>query len=184
LFTIDVANTIFVVCLAVGGVLLLVAVLLGDVLGGILDGVGIDVDLGGVSLMPLLLAFVAMFGVGGLIGTEALGMSSGPASLVGAVSGGLGAGIVYALFGILRRAEAPEAFSLSDLVGRTGRVTVGIPAGRNGTVLVSHGGASDAIAATASVDIPAGTTVTVVDVVAGTLVVEERRGAQGGSGNV
>lgn len=181
MFTIDVANTIFVVCLAVGGVLLLVAVLLGDVLGGILDGIGLDFDLGGVSLMPLLLAFVAMFGVGGLIGTEALAMSSGPASLVGALAGVLGAGIVYLLFSILRRAEAPEAFSLGDLVGRHGRVTVTIPAGRNGSVLVSHGGASLEQTATANVEILTGTTVTVVDVVAGTLIVMPLGGAEGGT---
>ncbi len=171
MFTIDVANTVFVVCLAVGGILLLVSVLLGDLLSGVLDGAGLDFDLGGVSLMPLLLAFVAMFGVGGLIGIEALGMSSGPASLVGAFSGALGAGIVYGLFSVLRRAEAPEAFSLSELIGRKGRVTVGIPAGRNGTVLVSHGGASIEQTATADREIPSGQTVTIVDVVAGTLVV-------------
>ncbi|HEX2766600.1 MAG TPA: NfeD family protein [Candidatus Limnocylindria bacterium] len=175
MFTIDVANTVFVVCLAVGGILLLVAVLLGDVLGGILDGIGVDFDIGGVSLMPLLLAFVAMFGVGGLIGTEALGLGSGPASLVGAVFGAAGAGIVYALFALLRRAEAPDAFSLRDLVGRNGRVTVGIPANRNGSVLVSHGGATDELTATADTDIPAGTTVTIVDVVAGTLIVRPMR---------
>lgn len=183
MFTIDVANTIFVVCLAVGGILLLIAVLLGDVLGGILDGVGIDFDIGGVSLMPLLLAFVAMFGVGGLIGTEALGLGSGPASLVGAAFGVAGAGVVYALFAILRRAEAPDAFSLRDLVGRTGRVTVGIPAGRNGSVLVSHGGASDELTATADVDVPAGATVTVADVVAGTLIVRPTSRDSGGEPN-
>lgn len=180
MFTIDVANTIFVVCLAVGGILLLIAVLLGDLLSGVLDGIGFDVDIGGVSLMPLLLAFVAMFGVGGLIGTEALGLGSGPASVVGAGFGALGAGIVYALFALLRRAEAPDAFSLRDLIGRNGRVTVGIPAGRNGSVLVSHGGASDELIATADTDLAAGTTVTIVDVVAGTLIVRPVSRDQGG----
>jgi membrane protein implicated in regulation of membrane protease activity len=182
-FTIDVANTIFVVCLAVGGILLLVTVLLGDILGGVLDGIGVDFDLGGVSLMPLLLAFVAMFGVGGLIGTEALGLSSGPASLVGALAGVGGAGIVYALFSFLRRAEAPDAFSIRDLIGRTGRVTVGIPAGRNGSVIVSHGGASDEMTATSEIEIAAGATVTIVDVVAGTLIVAPMRRSNGGDTN-
>lgn len=180
MFTIDVANTIFVVCLAVGGVLLLITVLLGDILGGLLDGIGVDFDIGGVSLIPLLLAFVAMFGVGGLIGTEALGLSSGPASLIGGLSGVAGAGIVYALFSILRRAEAPDAFSLRDLVGRSGRVTVGIPAGRNGSVMVSHGGASDELTATSDLDIVAGTTVTITDVVAGTVIVAPMRRTNGG----
>lgn len=181
MFTIDVANTIFVVCLAVGGILLLIAVLLGDLLSGILDGIGFDVDIGGVSLMPLLLAFVAMFGVGGLIGTEALGLGSGAAAVLGAGFGALGAGIVFGLFSILRRAEAPDAFSLRDLVGRNGRVTVGIPAGRNGSVLVSHGGATDEITATADTDLAPGTTVTIVDVVAGTLIVQPIVRDQGGN---
>jgi membrane protein implicated in regulation of membrane protease activity len=160
-----------VVCLAVGGILLLVTVLLDDILGGLLDWLHVDFDLGGVSLMPLLLAFVAMFGVGGLIGTEALGLGTGPASLVGAAFGVLGAAIVFVLFSFLRRAEAPQAFSLTDLVGRHGRVTVGIPAGRNGSVLLSYGGASHDLTATADVDIAAGSMVTVADAVGGTLIV-------------
>jgi membrane protein implicated in regulation of membrane protease activity len=170
-FTIDVANTIFVVCLAVGGILLLVTVLLDDILGGLFDWLNLDFDLGGVSLMPLLLAFVAMFGVGGLIGTEALNLDAGPASLVGAVSGTIGAAIVFGLFSLLKRAEAPPAFSLDDLVGRSGRVSVGIPAGRNGSVLLSYGGSSHDLTATADRDIAAGTLVSVTDVVGGTLIV-------------
>jgi membrane protein implicated in regulation of membrane protease activity len=179
-FTIDVANTIFVVCLAVGAILLLVTVLLDDILGGLLDSIGFDFDLGGVSLMPLLLAFVAMFGVGGLIGTQALDLDSGPASLLGALSGVLGAGIVYLLFSFLRRAEAPQAFNLSNLVGRTGRVTVGIPAGRNGSVLLSYEGASHDLTATGETDMSAGTIVTVTDVVGGTLIVRPLNPAAGG----
>ena len=179
MFTIDLANTIFVICLAVGGILLLLTVLLDDILGGLLDFLHVDFDLGGVTLMPLLLAFVAMFGVGGLIGTEALGMDAGPASLVGAGSGMAGAGLVYVIFSFLRRAEAPQAFSLSDMVGRHGRVTVGIPAGRNGSVILSYGGASHELTATADVQIAAGSTVTITEVVGGTLIVR-RLGADNG----
>ena len=180
MFTIDLANTIFVICLAVGGILLLLTVLLDDILGGLLDFLHVDFDLGGVTLMPLLLAFVAMFGVGGLIGTEALGMDAGPASLVGAGSGMAGAGLVYVIFSFLRRAEAPQAFSLSDMVGRHGRVTVGIPAGRNGSVILSYGGASHELTATADVQIAAGSTVTITDVVGGTLIVRRLGADEGG----
>jgi len=179
-FTIDLANTIFVICLAVGGILLLLTVLLDDILGGRLDFQHVDFDLGGVTLMPLLLAFVAMFGVGGLIGTEALGMDAGPASLVGAGSGMAGAGLVYVIFSFLRRAEAPQAFSLSDMVGRHGRVTVGIPAGRNGSVILSYGGASHELTATADVAIAAGSTVTITEVVGGTLIVRRLGADEGG----
>jgi membrane protein implicated in regulation of membrane protease activity len=83
----------------------------------------------------------------------------------------LGAGIVYLLFSFLRRAEAPPAFSLSDLVGRSGRVSVGIPAGRNGSVLLTYEGASHDLRATSETDIPAGRLVSVTDVVGGTLIV-------------
>jgi membrane protein implicated in regulation of membrane protease activity len=178
--TLDLANTIFIVCLAVGGILLLVTVLLDDLLGGLFDWMNVDFDVGGVSLMPLLLAFVAMFGVGGLIGTEALNLEAGPASLVGALSGVVGSAIVYALFSILRRAEAPQAFSLSDLVGRSGRVTVGIRANRNGSVLLTYGGASHELTATSDTDVVVGAMVSVTDVVGGTLIVRPLIAAPGG----
>jgi membrane protein implicated in regulation of membrane protease activity len=169
--TIDLANTIFIVCLLAGGVLLLVTVLLDDILGGLLDVFHIDFDLGGVSLMPLLLAFVAMFGVGGLIGTQVFGLGPPQASLVGGVGGLVGAGLVFGIFNFLKRAEAPQAFSLSDLVGASGRVAVAIPAGRYGSVLLSHAGTSHNLTATSDVDIPAGTPVTIVETAGGMLIV-------------
>lgn len=181
MFTIDLANTIFVICLAVGGILLLLTVLLDDILGGLLDFLHIDFDLGGVTLMPLLLAFVAMFGVGGLIGTEALGMQAGPASLVGTVFGLAGAGVVFVMFSFLKRAEAPQPFSLHDMVGHHGRVTVGIPAGRNGSVFLSYGGGSHELTATSDVEIAAGSTVVITDAVGGTLIVRRLGADEGGN---
>jgi membrane protein implicated in regulation of membrane protease activity len=177
--TIDLANTIFVVCLLAGGVLLLVTILLDDIVGGLLDSFGMDFDVGGVSLMPLLLGFVAMFGVGGLFGTEVFDLGAGPASAVGAAAGTAGAGLVYALFGLLRRAEAPEAFSLRDLIGENGRVVVGIPAGRHGTVLVSYAGSTQSLTATADTDVPAGSLVTVTDVAGSTVIVALRQPSAG-----
>jgi membrane-bound ClpP family serine protease len=170
--TIDLANTIFVICLIAGGVLLLVTILLDDILGGLLDFLSFDFDLGGVSLMPLLFGFVSMFGVGGLIGTQVFELDAGRASLVGAVAGAMGAFLVFAIFGFLRRAEAPEAFSLRDLVGQIGRVSVGIPAGRYGSVYLSYAGESHNLTATAERDIPAGATVQVADVAGSALIVQ------------
>jgi len=91
-----------------------------------------------------------------------------------------GAGLVYVIFSFLRRAEAPQAFSLSDMVGRHGRVTVGIPAGRNGSVILSYGGASHELTATADVAIAAGSTVTITEVVGGTLIVRRLGADEGG----
>ena len=135
-----------------------------------LDAFHLDLDLGGVSLMPVLLGFISMFGVGGLFGTEVFDLDAGRASLVGAATGMLGAGIVFASFNFLRRAEAPEAFSVRDLVGQRGRVTVSIRAGRAGSVLLSYAGSTHELTATADVEIAAGSVVVVTEV-AGSMIV-------------
>ena len=182
MITIDLANTIFVLCVAVGGVLLLLTVLLDDILGGVLSSLHIDFDLGGVTLMPLLLGFVSMFGVGGLFGTELFSLDAGPASLVGIVFGVVGAGLVSLVFSFLRRAEAPPAFGLRELIGQKGRVSVGIPAGRAGSVLLSYGGGTHDLTATADVEVVAGTVVTVTDVAGSTLVVTPLTPGSAGGG--
>jgi membrane protein implicated in regulation of membrane protease activity len=171
MFTLDLANTIFVVCVAIGGILLLITVLLDDVVGGVLDFLHVDFDLGGVTLMPLLLGFVSMFGVGGLFGTEILKLGPGPASVVGAIFGLVGAVLVFLMFRFLRRAEAPPAFALTDLVGQRGRVAVGIAPGRLGSVLVSYGGATHSLTASAGVELPPGAIVLVTDIAGSTVVV-------------
>jgi len=185
-FTVDLANAIFVICVAVGGVLLLVTVLLDDLLGGVLDFLNIDFDVGGATLMPLLLGFVSMFGIGGLFGTQILGLSAGQASALGGAFGVAGSAIVFFMFKFLRRAEAPPNFGLRDLVGQRGRVSVGIVAGRPGSVLVSYAGSTQNLTASADVDIPAGAVVLVTDVAGTTVVVAPvtaAASAKGGASN-
>ena len=66
-----------------------------------------------------------MFGIGGLFGLHSFGLSPGGATLVGLVGGAAGAGIVLVAFRALKSAESTESFSLSDMVGSTGRVSWG-----------------------------------------------------------
>jgi membrane-bound ClpP family serine protease len=145
----------------IGGGLLLVTVLVDDILGGVLDALHLGFDIGGVSLMPLLLGFVSMFGVGGLFGTQVLDLHAGPAAVVGTIGGVIGFGIVFVMFSVLRRSEGANPFSTSSLVGRAASVSVSIPAGRFGSVLVKAEGQTHEFSATASVDIPTGAPVTV-----------------------
>jgi membrane protein implicated in regulation of membrane protease activity len=158
---VPIEDLIFVVCTVIGGGLLLITVLVDDILGGVLDALNIGFEIGGVSLMPLLLGFVSMFGVGGLFGTQVLNLHAGPAAVVGTVGGFIGLGIVFVMFSALRRSEGTNPFSTSSLVGRTASVSVSIPAGRFGTILIKAEGQTHEFSATASVDIPSGTLVTV-----------------------
>ena len=167
MFEIPVEDFIFVVCALVGGGLLLITVLVDDLLGAVFD-----FDVGGVSLMPLLLSFVSMFGVGGLFATQVLDLHGGQAALVGVIFGLAGMGVAYMIFSALRRAESPPPFSTSDLVGHDAYVQVAIPAGRYGSVLVKAEGQTHEFSATASVDIGVGTVARVSGVAGTGLIVE------------
>jgi membrane protein implicated in regulation of membrane protease activity len=164
---IPVEDFIFVVCALVGGGLLLITVLVDDILGAIFD-----FDVGGVSLMPLLLSFVSMFGVGGLFATQVLDVHGGQAAMWGGGFGAVGLLIAYVIFSTLRRAEAPPPFSTSDLVGRDAYVQVGIPAGRYGSVLVKAEGQTHEFSATSPIEIVVGTVVRVSGVAGTGLIVE------------
>ena len=182
MFEIPVEDFIFVVCALIGGGLLLVTVLVDDILGAIFD-----FDVGGVSLMPLLLSFVSMFGVGGLFATQVLNEHGGQAAIWGVGFGLVGLAIAYVIFSALRRAEAPPPFSTSDLVGHEAYVQVGIPAGRYGSVLVKAEGQTHEFSATSSVDIGVGTVARVSGVAGSGLIVEPATAAvpaaqEGGSG--
>ncbi|HEX5014122.1 MAG TPA: hypothetical protein VFV72_08155 [Candidatus Limnocylindrales bacterium] len=158
---IPVEDLVFVICTLVGGGLLLLSVLLDDIIGGIFDALHIGFDIGGVSLMPLLLAFISMFGVGGLFATQVLDVHGGMAAVIGTIFGLAGFGVAYVLFSFMRRSESAEPFSTASLVGHDAFVGVAIPAGRFGSVLVKAEGQTHEFSATSSVDIPAGSTVRV-----------------------
>lgn len=166
------ADLVFGLCLLFGGGLLLLTLIVDDVFGGILTAVHLGFDVAGVSPTPMLLGFIAMFGLGGLFGIHSLGLSPGAATLVGLLAGGVGAGVVFGAFKGLAMAESTETFSLQEMVGSTGRVSVAIPANRFGSVLISFAGTSHNMGATADADIPSGRVVKVVGVAGTNLVVE------------
>ena len=169
--TIPIEDLVFVLAALVGGGLLLVTVVLDDVLGGILDAIHIDFSVDGVSLMPPLLAFVAMFGVGGIFATQVLDLHGGQAAVVGVAFGGVGFAVAFVLFRVLRRAEGTTPFGITDLVGSEGAVSVQIPAGRLGTVYVRAEGQNHEFPATSSEQLEAGTAIRVVGVAGMNLVV-------------
>ena len=172
MLTVPIEDLVFVLAALVGGGLLLITVLLDDILGGILESLNIDFSLGGVSLMPPLLAFIAMFGVGGIFATQVLNLHGAPAAAVGVGFGLVGFAVAYLLFRALRRAEGAKPYSINDLVGREGSVSVTIPAGRLGTVYVRAEGQTHELSATAGDEIPSGTPIRVTGTAGMGLVVE------------
>ncbi|HKC18135.1 MAG TPA: NfeD family protein [Candidatus Dormibacteraeota bacterium] len=179
------ADLVFGACLVIGGGLLLLTLIFDDLFGGVLNAIHLGFDLGGVSPTPVLLGFIAMFGIGGLFGVHSLGLGAGLATLVGGAAGLVGAGVVLGAFRVLGAAQSTEAFSLEDMVGATGRVSVAIPANRFGTVLISFAGASHNMTATADADIASGKVVKVVAIAGNNLVVtpESPVGSEGARTN-
>jgi membrane-bound ClpP family serine protease len=165
------ADLVFGGCLLIGGGLLLLTLIFDDLFGGILNAFHLGFDVAGVSPTPVLLGFVAMFGVGGLFGLHSLGIGPGGATGVGFAAGVVGAGIVLGAFKLLASAQSTDTFSLTDMVGATGRVAVAIPANRFGSVMISFAGASHNMTATADAEIPAGRVVKVVAIAGNNLVV-------------
>lgn len=165
------ADLVFGVCLLLGGGLLLLTLVVDDVFGGLLGALHLGFDVAGVSPTPLVFGFLAMFGAGGLFGLHSLNTGVGAATLIGTAAGLVGASVAFGAFKVLKQAESTDTFSLEDMIGSTGRVSVGIPAAHFGTVLISFAGASHNMTATADSEIPAGRVVKVVSVAGGNLVV-------------
>lgn len=165
------ADLVFGACLLLGGGLLLLTLIVDDIFGGLLSAIHMGFDVAGVSPTPMLLGFIAMFGIGGLFGLHSLGLNAGLATVVAVVAGSLGAGVVFAAFKALRQAESTDTFSLQEMVGSEARVLVGIPANRFGSVFISFAGGSHNMTATAETEIPAGRLVKVIAVAGGNLVV-------------
>jgi membrane protein implicated in regulation of membrane protease activity len=171
MITIPIEDWVFGVAALIGGVLLLITVVFDDIIGGILDGFGLDI--GGTTITPILLGFIGMFGAGGLFATQVLDMHTGPASIVGVASGAGGAALAAVLFGVLKRSESGEPFNIADLVGGQAYVSVAIPASRFGSVLVKAEGQTHEFPATAEQDVPAGRTVTITGIAGNGVIVRD-----------
>jgi len=169
-FDSTVADMVFLVCALVGGGLLLITVLVDDILGGLFEF--LDFDVGGSSLMPILLAFVAMFGIGGLFGTQVLELGNAAAAMIGVGFGVVGALLAWGLFRFLKASVTESPYSQQDLVGQDAYVTVAIPATRWGTVSMKVEGMTQEFRATSSADIPRGQTVRISGVAGNGLMVK------------
>jgi membrane protein implicated in regulation of membrane protease activity len=105
---------------------------------------------------PMVLGFLAMFGIGGLFGAVAFGFGALGQTAVALAFGTSGAAIAFGMFAALRRAEGDQPTALRELVGRRARVVVTIDTASRGTVALTYDGAVQTLPATAPTRIPRG----------------------------
>lgn len=158
----------FLVIGAVGIVMLLVSLIVGEHVNGIFDSFGGGDWFTGSSLA----AFLGALGFGGAIvqqltGSTTLAVVGG--ILLGAVFGGL---IAYGMIK-LRLIDTGGAVTTNDLMDAPGVVLSDIPALGFGEIRVTRQGQMMKLNAKSAIPISTGTQVTVIDVLSATAVVVE-----------
>lgn len=156
--------TAFLVVGALGVVLLLVALLLGDVLDGALEGLS-----AGFFSTEALAAFLGALGFGGAIALSATGSTS-VAVVVGLVLGVLLGWLAARASRFLHGTGETDTVRTADMVEKIGNVVSAIPEGGFGVVSISVGGHLTRLNARSSVAVPAGTQVSVTQVISPTAV--------------
>ncbi len=172
---------IFVSCAVLGGILFFIMMLLmmvGDVLGGVTDAIGLDIDAGGggafeiLSVQGLSVA-VMMFGLTGMFGLSATG-----SDVVAVLAGGIGAaggmyGMGKMMYGI-NQLQADGTVNYTMPLGSvTGISRINKP-NETGEIQVPVDGTLKTLLARAqdkSMLIPSGEFIRVVDVIGSTMIV-------------
>ena len=156
--------TVFLVVGAVGIVLLLVALVVGDVLDGALEGLS-----AGFFSTEALAGFLGALGFGGAIALETTGSTS-LAVVIGLVLGVLLGALAAKTSRFLHGDGEGDTVRTSDMVEKIGSVVSAIPDGGFGVVSISVGGHLTRLTARSSTAVPAGTQVSVTQVISPTAV--------------
>jgi hypothetical protein len=171
------AFAIFLAIAAVGFLFLIISLLFGEIFGhGDIGAHGGDVhgDAHGVGFLNLrvLSVFVTAFGGFGAIGVH-LGYRTEIATAIGLVGGFIFGGIIYLFASFLYGQQASSGVGVGELVGRTGQISVAIPAGGLGQVRCALGeNVVEKLARTVDGGaIPANTSVTIESIVGETVLV-------------
>jgi membrane protein implicated in regulation of membrane protease activity len=156
--------TVFLVVGALGVVLLLVALVLGDVLDGALEGLS-----SGLFSTEALAGFLGALGFGGAIALEVTG-STPLAVVIGLVLGVVIGALAAKASAFLHGSGETDTVRTADMVEKIGSVVSAIPESGFGVVSISVGGHITRLNARSSVAVPAGTQVSVTQVISPTAV--------------
>lgn len=153
-----------------GVVLLVLSLLLDGVLEGVLSAVDAFDALDGLLSLPVVAAFVSMFGFSGAIALETTGWGVAGAIGAGVPAGALTGWFAYRLGRALTDDRSGAAPRDEDLVGLAGSVVTSIPAGGYGEVLVRLSGLPVKLAARSEVPVARGAEVWVEQALSSTAV--------------
>lgn len=175
-------QTLYMGCLALGVIFAVVSVLVGDLIGGALHGIFDFVSFD--FLNPAVLAgAVTVFGGAGILLTRYSGLEDGAVLALSLLIAAFMAVVLYlAVIKPMDKSEMSTGFSMNDLPGKIGEITVPVPASGYGEIMVKFG-AGNSLHTAASFEhqpLPAGIKVVVVEVREGVAFVsefEERKGA-------
>lgn len=156
--------TVFLVVGAVGVVLLLVALVVGDVLDGALEGLS-----AGFFSTEALAGFLGALGFGGAIALATTG-STTLAVVVGLALGVLLGWLAARASKLLHGDGEGDTVRTTDVLEKIGSVVSAIPEGGFGVVSLSVGGHITRLNARSSIAVPAGTQVSVIQVISPTAV--------------
>lgn len=156
--------TVFLVVGGIGVALLLVALVLGDVLDGALEGLS-----AGFFSTEALAGFLGALGFGGAIALSATGSTS-VAVVIGLVLGVLLGWLAAKASSFLHGSGETDTVRTSDMVEKIGTVVSAIPDGGFGVVSITVGGHLTRLNARSSVAVPPGTQVSVTQVISPTAV--------------
>lgn len=153
----------FLVIGALGLVIVLASLVLGDVLDGVFDA--FDADFGhGVLSAPVIGSFLAAFGFGAALIMTATGIGAAGGALGGVASGVVIGALALFMTRALMNMPTDPPVRTADLVGTTGVVITPIPQGGLGEVSLTHAGHIAKLSARAAEPVEAGTTVVVTQV--------------------
>jgi membrane protein implicated in regulation of membrane protease activity len=166
------AMTAFIVIGAVGLVVVLASLVLGDIVDGLFDAFDVDFG-GGIFSAPVLGSFLAAFGFGAALIMFATGTNATLGALGGLASGAVVGGLALTMMRSLINMPTDDTPTTIGLEGSTGLVITRIPAEGYGEVTIRHHGTQHKYNARAGEALASGTQVRVTGVLSASAVLVE-----------
>lgn len=166
----------FWMCLISGVLFAVVTIVFGDILGDIFGGVFDSLSMDHLDfLQPMVLVGgITIFGGSGVMLSQYTRLGAFPAIIISlAIAIAVSCLVFYCYVKPMRNCENSTGYSMKDLVGKIGEVSVPIPAGGYGEVVINVGAAkTNQIAANLDqIEIPAGARIVVGETKDGVLYV-------------